>query len=165
MGRWWPRRRQTSGRRGALRCGRDAASRPCYGSSPTRTQPCRRQDGVKPPAGGLLYALGKESDARQRAEVHHLRRCPHGYWWRLRSAEGKTLESSGRRHLHKAECEREVYSLKGRRRWAGSWACGPLAGRQDGCPESTPCDDLGDRRRVGSGRRPQGPRCSIYNTL
>lgn len=44
-----------------------------------------------------------------------------GYWWRLRSAEGKTLESSGRRHLHKAECEREVYSLKGRRRWAGSW--------------------------------------------
>lgn len=44
-----------------------------------------------------------------------------GYWWRLRSAEGKTLESSGRRHLHKAECEREVYSLKGRRRWASSW--------------------------------------------
>ena len=35
-----------------------------------------------------------------------------GYWWRLRSAEGKTVEFSGRAHRRKAECEREVYRLR-----------------------------------------------------
>jgi uncharacterized protein YegP (UPF0339 family) len=35
-----------------------------------------------------------------------------GYWWRLRSAKEETVESSGRRHPHKAECEREVRLLK-----------------------------------------------------
>ena len=39
-----------------------------------------------------------------------------GYWWRLRSAQGATIESSGgRRHYHKSECEREVQSLKDER--------------------------------------------------
>ena len=38
-----------------------------------------------------------------------------GYWWRLRSAKGDTVESSGRKHRHKAECEREVHRLKGER--------------------------------------------------
>ena len=28
-----------------------------------------------------------------------------GYWWRLRSPKGKTLNSSGRTLRHKAECE------------------------------------------------------------
>jgi hypothetical protein len=36
----------------------------------------------------------------------------HGYWWRLRSAEGVTVESSGRRHPSKAECEGEVRHLR-----------------------------------------------------
>jgi hypothetical protein len=35
-----------------------------------------------------------------------------GYWWRLRSAEGATLNPSGRTLRHKAECETEVYRLK-----------------------------------------------------
>ena len=35
-----------------------------------------------------------------------------GYWWRLRSATGETLRSSGRTLRQKAECEREVYHLK-----------------------------------------------------
>lgn len=35
-----------------------------------------------------------------------------GYWWRLRSASGETLEVSGRAHPHKAKCEGEVYRLK-----------------------------------------------------
>ncbi len=35
-----------------------------------------------------------------------------GYWWRLRSASGETIESSGRIHPRKAECEREVQRLK-----------------------------------------------------
>ncbi|HEY6713413.1 MAG TPA: hypothetical protein VI055_14225 [Rubrobacter sp.] len=34
-----------------------------------------------------------------------------GYWWRLRSVSGETIESSGRIHLRKAECEREVQRL------------------------------------------------------
>jgi hypothetical protein len=38
-----------------------------------------------------------------------------GYWWRLRSPEGETVESSGRTHRHKAECEGEVYRLKDER--------------------------------------------------
>jgi hypothetical protein len=35
-----------------------------------------------------------------------------GYWWRLRSVSGKTIESSGHIHLRKAGCEREVQRLK-----------------------------------------------------
>jgi uncharacterized protein YegP (UPF0339 family) len=35
-----------------------------------------------------------------------------GYRWRLRSAKGETLEYSERSHLHKGECEQEVYLLK-----------------------------------------------------
>jgi hypothetical protein len=35
-----------------------------------------------------------------------------GYWWRLRSAKGETVEFSERRHHHKSECEQEVYRLK-----------------------------------------------------
>jgi len=35
-----------------------------------------------------------------------------GYWWRLRSASGKTIEASGRLHLRKAECKMEVRRLK-----------------------------------------------------
>jgi uncharacterized protein YegP (UPF0339 family) len=38
-----------------------------------------------------------------------------GYWWRLRSAEGRTLETSERTHRHKAECESEVQRLKDER--------------------------------------------------
>jgi uncharacterized protein YegP (UPF0339 family) len=38
-----------------------------------------------------------------------------GYWWRLRSASGETVESSGRTHRRKAECEREVQRLKAER--------------------------------------------------
>jgi hypothetical protein len=35
-----------------------------------------------------------------------------GYWWRLRSPKGETLQSSGRTLRHKTECEWEVYRLK-----------------------------------------------------
>jgi hypothetical protein len=38
-----------------------------------------------------------------------------GYWWRLRSPKGETLQSSGRMLRHKAECEWEVYRLKDER--------------------------------------------------
>jgi uncharacterized protein YegP (UPF0339 family) len=37
------------------------------------------------------------------------------YRWRLSSASGETLEYSERAHLHKGECEQEVYRLKGDR--------------------------------------------------
>jgi uncharacterized protein YegP (UPF0339 family) len=35
-----------------------------------------------------------------------------GYRWRLSSPSGKTLERSERGHLHKGECEQDVYHLK-----------------------------------------------------
>jgi uncharacterized protein YegP (UPF0339 family) len=35
-----------------------------------------------------------------------------GYRWRLSSASGQTVEYSERGHLHKRECEYEVYRLK-----------------------------------------------------
>jgi uncharacterized protein YegP (UPF0339 family) len=35
-----------------------------------------------------------------------------GYRWRLSSASGQTLERSERSHLHKGECEQDVYRLK-----------------------------------------------------
>ena len=35
-----------------------------------------------------------------------------GYWWRLRSVEGKTVEFSKWRYRHKDECEREVCRLR-----------------------------------------------------
>jgi uncharacterized protein YegP (UPF0339 family) len=35
-----------------------------------------------------------------------------GYRWRLSSASGETLEYSERAHLHKDECEQDVYRLK-----------------------------------------------------
>lgn len=38
-----------------------------------------------------------------------------GYMWRLRSASGKTVEYSERRHLHKGECKHDVYRLKDER--------------------------------------------------
>ena len=38
-----------------------------------------------------------------------------GYRWRLSSASGQTVEHSERGHLHKDECEQEVYRLKGDR--------------------------------------------------
>jgi uncharacterized protein YegP (UPF0339 family) len=38
-----------------------------------------------------------------------------GYRWRLSSALGETVEFSERGHLHKDECEQEVYQLKGDR--------------------------------------------------
>jgi uncharacterized protein YegP (UPF0339 family) len=38
-----------------------------------------------------------------------------GYRWRLSSASGETVEFSERGHLHKDECEQEVYQLKGDR--------------------------------------------------
>ena len=38
-----------------------------------------------------------------------------GYRWRLSSPSGETLEYSERSHLHKDECEQEVYRLKGDR--------------------------------------------------
>src|SRR5919112_4425177 len=36
-----------------------------------------------------------------------------GYRWRLSSVRGETLERSDRGHLHKGECEQEVFRLKG----------------------------------------------------
>jgi uncharacterized protein YegP (UPF0339 family) len=38
-----------------------------------------------------------------------------GYRWRLSSPTGETVELSERAHLHKGECEQEVYGLKGDR--------------------------------------------------
>ena len=38
-----------------------------------------------------------------------------GYRWRLSSPTGQTVERSERAHLHKDECEQEVYRLKGDR--------------------------------------------------
>jgi hypothetical protein len=38
-----------------------------------------------------------------------------GYRWRFSSPSGETLEYSERSHLHKDECEQEVYRLKGDR--------------------------------------------------
>ena len=38
-----------------------------------------------------------------------------GYRWRLSSPSGETVELSERAHLHKDECEQEVYRLKGDR--------------------------------------------------
>jgi hypothetical protein len=38
-----------------------------------------------------------------------------GYWWRLRSPTGETLNSSVITRRHKAECEWEVYRLKDER--------------------------------------------------
>ena len=35
-----------------------------------------------------------------------------GYRWRLSSASGETLEYSERAHLHKGECEHDVYRIK-----------------------------------------------------
>ena len=35
-----------------------------------------------------------------------------GYRWRLSSASGQTVEYSERGHLHKDECEHDVYRLK-----------------------------------------------------
>ena len=35
-----------------------------------------------------------------------------GYRWRLSSPTGETLEYSERAHLHKDECEQDVYRLK-----------------------------------------------------
>jgi uncharacterized protein YegP (UPF0339 family) len=35
-----------------------------------------------------------------------------GYSWRLRSARRETVESSGRGHRHKGECEQEVHRLR-----------------------------------------------------
>jgi uncharacterized protein YegP (UPF0339 family) len=35
-----------------------------------------------------------------------------GYKWRLTSASGETVERSERAHLHKGECEHEVYRIK-----------------------------------------------------
>jgi hypothetical protein len=35
-----------------------------------------------------------------------------GYWRRLRSPKGETLNSSWRTHRHKAQCEREVVASK-----------------------------------------------------
>ena len=35
--------------------------------------------------------------------------------WRLSSASGETVEFSEQAHLHKDECEQEVYRLKGDR--------------------------------------------------
>ena len=35
-----------------------------------------------------------------------------GYRWRLSSASGETLEHSERGHLHKGECQQEVFRLK-----------------------------------------------------
>ena len=35
-----------------------------------------------------------------------------GYRWRLSSASGQTLERSERGHLHKVECEQDVFRLK-----------------------------------------------------
>jgi uncharacterized protein YegP (UPF0339 family) len=38
-----------------------------------------------------------------------------GYRWRLSSATGETVETSGRGHPRKDECVREVYGLLGAR--------------------------------------------------
>jgi uncharacterized protein YegP (UPF0339 family) len=38
-----------------------------------------------------------------------------GYRWRLSSPTGETVELSEQAHLHKDECEQEVYRLKGDR--------------------------------------------------
>ena len=38
-----------------------------------------------------------------------------GYRWRLSSARGETLERSKRGHLHKGECQQEVFHLKDHR--------------------------------------------------
>jgi uncharacterized protein YegP (UPF0339 family) len=35
-----------------------------------------------------------------------------GYRWRLSSPSGETLEYSERSHLHKGECEQDVYRIK-----------------------------------------------------
>jgi uncharacterized protein YegP (UPF0339 family) len=35
-----------------------------------------------------------------------------GYRWRLSSASGETQEYSERGHVHKGECEQDVYRLK-----------------------------------------------------
>ena len=35
-----------------------------------------------------------------------------GYRWRLSSPTGETVELSERSHLHKGECEQDVYRLK-----------------------------------------------------
>jgi uncharacterized protein YegP (UPF0339 family) len=35
-----------------------------------------------------------------------------GFWWRLSSAGGETLEHSQKGHHHKGECAQEVFRLK-----------------------------------------------------
>jgi uncharacterized protein YegP (UPF0339 family) len=57
-----------------------------------------------------------------------------GYRWRLSSASGETLEYSDRSHIHKGECEQDVYRLKEdryphamvRTRRLGEWHVGLL---------------------------------------
>jgi hypothetical protein len=70
-------------------------------------------DEQEPPSSEHSRAFGKEPDMEDGDPKFFIfGDVFDGYWWRLRSVSGETIESSGRIHLRKAECEREVQRLK-----------------------------------------------------